>query len=108
MAHLWEIEDNVRGERAEVRAAVRQEAFATIGADLFKFWQDTLPRISGKSKLAEAIRYAISRRATLERFLTVGRIEINSNIVERTIRLQTITLVGKSTTNSDINTFIGC
>lgn len=29
-----------------------------------------VPRLSSKSKLAEAIRYAISRRAALERFLT--------------------------------------
>jgi hypothetical protein len=47
-------------------------------------------RLSGKSKLAEAIRYAISRRATLERFLIDGRVEIDSNIVERAIRPQTI------------------
>uniref|UniRef100_UPI00292ECEC7 IS66 family transposase n=1 Tax=Bradyrhizobium sp. 33ap4 TaxID=3061630 RepID=UPI00292ECEC7 len=48
-------------------------------------------RISGKSKLAEAIRYAVSRRAIFERFLTDGRIELDSNIVERAIRPQTIT-----------------
>jgi transposase len=42
-------------------------------------------------KLAEAIRYAISRRAALERFLSDGRVEIDSNIVERPIRPQTIT-----------------
>ena len=40
-----------------------------------------LPRISGKSKLAEAIRYATSRREAFERFLTDGRVEIDSNIV---------------------------
>ncbi|MCP1909567.1 hypothetical protein J2R96_002047 [Bradyrhizobium elkanii] len=45
----------------------------------------------GKSNLAEAIRYAVSRRAIFERFLTDGRIELDSNIVERAIRPQTIT-----------------
>jgi transposase len=50
-----------------------------------------LPRLSGKSKLAEAIRYATSRRSALERFLSDGRIEIDSNTVERAIRPQTIT-----------------
>ncbi|MER9384057.1 transposase, partial [Mesorhizobium sp. M0578] len=40
---------------------------------------------------AEAIRYALGRRAALERFLTDGRIEIDSNTVERAIRPQTIT-----------------
>ncbi len=37
------------------------------------------------------IRYAISRRGALKRFLTEGRIEIDSNTVERAIRPQTIT-----------------
>jgi len=59
-------------------------------ARLFDVWETELPRLSGKSKLAEAIRYAISRRAALERFLSDGRVEIDSNIVERAIRPQTI------------------
>ncbi|PJT40944.1 IS66 family transposase, partial [Ochrobactrum sp. 23A/997/2015] len=40
---------------------------------------------------AEALRYAISRRANFERFLADGRIELDSNIVERAIRPQAIT-----------------
>jgi transposase len=47
--------------------------------------------LSQKSKLAEAIRYALNRRAMLERFLSDGRIELDSNTVERAIRPQTIT-----------------
>jgi hypothetical protein len=39
-------------------------------ARLFDLWEPELPRLSGKSKLAEAIRYAISRRAALECFLS--------------------------------------
>ena len=39
----------------------------------------------------EAIRYAITRRQALERFIIDGRIEIDSNTVERAIRPQTIT-----------------
>lgn len=38
-----------------------------------------------------AIRYARSRRAALELYLSDGRVEIDSNIVERAIRPQTIT-----------------
>ncbi|UHS63930.1 transposase [Agrobacterium vaccinii] len=45
--------------------------------------------MSGKSKTAEAIRYAINRRQSLERFLDEGCIEIGSNIVERAIRPKT-------------------
>ena len=54
--------------------------------------EDTeLPRIPGKSKLAEAIRYATRHRAGLERFLADGRLDIDNNPVERAIRPQTIT-----------------
>jgi transposase len=91
MTHLWKVEETVRGSHSDVRAAARQETSTPIVADLFELWQDALPRISGKSKLAEAIRYAISRRPALERFLSDGRIEIDSNIVERAIRPQAIT-----------------
>jgi len=91
MSALWAVEDQVRGQNPEAGADLRREKSTAIVANLFKLWQEALPRISGKSKLAEAIRYAISRRTTLERFLADGRIEIDSNIVERAIRPQTIT-----------------
>ena len=52
--------------------------------------EQELPRLSGKSKLAEIIRYTLSRRAALQRSLADGRIEIDSNIVERAIRPQTV------------------
>ena len=91
MAELWKLEAEVRGQGPEARAAARQAISAPIVAELFALWQQTLPRISGKSKLAEAIRYAIARRDIFERFLTDGLIELDSNIVERAIRPQTIT-----------------
>ena len=42
--------------------------------------------ISRKTKLAEAIRYTLSRWEGLTRFLDDGRIEIDLNVVERAIR----------------------
>jgi hypothetical protein len=80
MAKLWEIEEAVRGQSPEARVAARQGVSAAIVRDLFTLWQATLSRVSGKSKLAEALRYAVSRRDIFERFLTDGRIEIDSNI----------------------------
>lgn len=91
MAKLWQIEETIRGKSPEARVAARQDTSVAVVAELFALWQKTLPRISGKSKLAEALRYAISRRAIFERFLTDGRIELDSNIVERAIRPQAIT-----------------
>jgi transposase len=91
MAALWKVEEDIRGKDPATRVKARQEKSAAIVARLFELWETELPRLSGKSKLAEAIRYAISRRAALERFLSDGRVEIDSNIVERAIRPQTIT-----------------
>jgi transposase len=91
MAELWRIEDEARGGSPESRAALRQAKSAAIVADLFDLWERELGKVSGKSKTAEAIRYALTRREALERFLNDGRIEIDSNIVERAIRPQTIT-----------------
>ena len=45
-----------------------------------------LAAVSGRSKLAEAIRYALSRWAGLTRYLDNGRIEIDNNVVERAMR----------------------
>ncbi|MDW9419103.1 IS66 family transposase [Sinorhizobium meliloti] len=91
MTELWRIEDEVRGKDADSRAARRQEKSSTTVASLFELWEKELGKVSGKSKTAEAIRYALTRREALERFLTDGSIEIDSNIVERAIRPQTIT-----------------
>jgi hypothetical protein len=48
--------------------------------------RDNLGLISQKTRLAEAIRYTLSRWDGLTRFLDDGRIEIDSNVVERSIR----------------------
>jgi hypothetical protein len=50
-------------------------------------WLETqLATVSGKSTIAEAIRYALSRWEGLTRFLDDGRVEIDSNVVERSMR----------------------
>lgn len=55
--------------------------------DTLEPWlREKLSLISQKSKLAEAIRYALSRWEGLTRFIYDGRIEIDSNIVERAIK----------------------
>lgn len=91
MKLLWAVEDDVRGQSPEARLALRRAMSVGVVQALFDLWERELPRISGKSKLAEAIRYARSHRAALLLFLDDGRVEIDSNIVERAIRPQAIT-----------------
>jgi transposase len=86
IAALYQIESDIRGRSADERRAVRQENSRPILED-FEIWlRAKLVLISQKTKLAEAIRYALSRWAGLCRFVDDGRIEIDSNVVERTIR----------------------
>lgn len=91
MAGLWAVEQEVRGTSPDIRQAARRTTSAPIVAELFERWETELKRIPRKSKLADAIRYGIRRRADFERFLHDGRLDIDNNTVERTIRPQTIT-----------------
>lgn len=86
IAELYRIEDDIRGRSAEQRRAVRQEKSLSITVALEPWLREKLRLISRKTKLAEAIRYTLSRWEGLSRFLDDGRIEIDSNAVERSIR----------------------
>ncbi len=86
IAALYKIEEIIRGQSAGQRQSVRNIRTRPL-ADGFRIWLDaTLARISGRSKLADVIRYAIRHWEGLVRFLDDGRIEIDSNTVERSIR----------------------
>jgi hypothetical protein len=86
IAGLYAIEKDIRGRGADERHAVRQDRSRPIINDLEPWLRAKLALISQKTKLAEAIRYALSRWDGLARFLDDGRIEIDSNVVERSIR----------------------
>ncbi|MEH6721862.1 MAG: IS66 family transposase [Aurantimonas endophytica] len=86
IAALYRIEAELRGRPAEVRRLTRQGRSLPILDTLEPFLREKLQLISQKTKLAEAIRYALSRWEGLCRFASDGRIEIDNNTVERSIR----------------------
>lgn len=86
IAELYKIEDEIRGRTQEERSAFRQEKSRPITDSLAPWLREQLGLISQKTKLAEAIRYALSRWDGLCRFIDDGRTEIDSNTVERSIR----------------------
>jgi hypothetical protein len=86
IAGLYAIEKEIRGRSAEERRTVRQDRSRPILDELEPWLRAKLALISQKTKLAKAIRYALSRWNGLTRFIDDGRIEIDSNIVERSIR----------------------
>ena len=86
IAALYKIEDEVRGASAEQRQQIRQERSRVIIDDLRIFLEAKNRQVSAKAKLGEAIRYALTRWAGLSRFLDDGRVDLDSNAVERSIR----------------------
>lgn len=86
IALLYAIEDEIRGTSAEQRRALRAERARAVIDDLHQYLEARLRQLSAKSKLAEAIRYALTRWNGLILFLNDGRIELDSNTVERSIR----------------------
>ena len=86
IAVLYQIETEIRGQSAEARRAVRQDR-AKPAVEALKVWlMERLAEVSGKSVIAVAIRYALGLWEGLIRFLEDGRIEIDSNTVERSMR----------------------
>src|SRR5215213_2810608 len=83
---LYGIEAEIRGRPAEVRRAARQERSKPVVDALHAWLTAQLERVSGKSALAEAIRYALRHWQGLVLFLDDGRLELDTNTVERAIR----------------------
>ena len=83
---LYVIEDEIRGQDADVRRTVRQEKSKPIVDVQFRLLSGRLALVIAKSKLAEAIGFATSRWTGLTLFLEDGRVELDSNAVERSIR----------------------
>jgi len=86
IAALYAIEKEIRGRSAEERRRVRREKSRPILDDMRPWLEAQLARLSAKSALAGAIRYTLARWQSLTRFLEDGRIELDTNTVERTIR----------------------
>jgi transposase len=86
VASLYAIEAEIRGHPAEHRRRVRQDQSRPIVDAMHDWLHDQLPRVSGASDLGRAIRYAIRHWPGLIAFLDDGRIEMDTNVVERAIR----------------------
>lgn len=86
IAEVYQVEEMVRGRPADQRLAARQTKTKPILEDMKAWLTARLAEVSGKSALAAAIRYTLSHWEGLTVFLGDGRVEVDSNTVERTIR----------------------
>ncbi len=86
IGELYDIEREISGQSAEVRLSIRQKKSKPL-VKAFKEWTERqLPSIPGKSDLAKAIRYGLSRWQSFCLFLSDGRVAIDNNAAERGMR----------------------
>lgn len=86
IGELYAIEAEIRGLGPDARLAARQQRSAPA-AGRIKQWLDLhRARVSAKAPLGEALSYIAKYWPGLVLFLTNGRIELDNNAVERTIR----------------------
>ena len=86
IAGLYAVEKEARGRSPDERVKLRQERAKSILDDLEVWLQAQLPRISGKSELAKAIRYALTRMKKLRPYLDHGCLELDNNCAEKAMK----------------------
>jgi transposase len=86
IAALYRIEKDIRSKSPEARLSERQARSKPI-IDGFEAWLAThRARVSAKSPIGQALEYIVKYWHGLNLFIDDGRIEMDSNAVERTIR----------------------
>ena len=86
IAGLYAVEQDVRGRPPDERRRERQARAGPL-LDQLRRWLDlTLPKLSRRSDLAIGIRYALARWSALTRYVDDGRLEIDNNAAERSLR----------------------
>ena len=83
---LYAIEERINGKPPDQRLRIRQIEALPLLHDLKLWLENTRTRLPGRSDIASAIRYALSRWTALLRYVEDGTIAIDNNPVERAMR----------------------
>jgi transposase len=86
IAELYAVETAIRGHAAAQRQSLRQSTSLPLVTAMKAWLEQQLRQIPPRGGLADAIRYALTRWASLCCFVDDGRIELDTNTVERAIR----------------------
>ena len=86
IGELYKVERRIRGQLPAYRQEQRQQHSRPIIDALRDWMRDQLLRVSGKSSLGVAFKYGLVRWESFERFIDDGRLEIDNNTAERSIR----------------------
>jgi len=83
---LYKIEEGIRGKSAAERLEVRQRDSRPLVTELHVWFKEQVAKLPARGPTALAITYGLNHWAGLERFLEDGRIELDTNSVERAMR----------------------
>lgn len=86
IAELYAVEKDARGQLPEARVALRQARAKPIFDALEAWLHAQLRKISGKSPLAQAIRYALGRMPKARPYLQNGHLKLDNNTAERAVK----------------------
>ena len=86
IAGLYAVEKEARGRSPEDRVALRKATAKPVFDDLEVWLHQQLTKVSGKSPLARAIRYALDRLPKARPYLDNGVLESDNNSVERAMK----------------------
>lgn len=86
ISQLYAVEAEIRGQSAEARRHARRRQSAPLIEALKSWIEEQLTRLPGSSQTAEALRYIQTRWDGLTLFLDDGRLELDTNPVERAMR----------------------
>ena len=86
IAQLYAIEAESRGTPADNRRLVRQQHSRPLVEAMHTWLTGQLARLSGRATLAQAMRYALNHWNGLVLYLDDGRLEMDTNTVERAMR----------------------
>jgi transposase len=86
IAEIYRIEERIRGMGAEARLSVRKAESAALMKALNEQLKSLMAEISAKSSLGKAVAYTLAHWQGLTAFLDDGRIEVDSNVVERSLK----------------------
>jgi transposase/uncharacterized coiled-coil protein SlyX len=87
---LYDIDDRTKELSFDDRRTLHDRESKPIVERLFASWDEARPTLRPTTKLAEAVGYALHRRAELLRFLDDGRIQLDTGHLERSLRPVTV------------------
>jgi transposase len=87
---LYDIEDRGKSLTNDQRRELRERESRPVVENIFSELDKVVGELRPTSQLAKAVQYSLNRREELSRFLQDGRIEMDTGLLERSLRGPTL------------------